>query len=168
MINQSKYIGYLLKIFHMNDCKAAYFPFLSGIKLEEVGSTTLVDSTLYRQRIVNLLYLTHSRPYLSYVVSVIVMFMHEPHELLWKATKHILHYVQGMREFRVHYYVGAQLDMIGFIDSDWDGDSIENTSTIGFVFMFGFVPICCSSKKQAYISISSIKAEYRGAVNTVI
>ena len=38
MITQSRYIGDLFKIFHIIDCKEGPFPFLSGIRLEQVGS----------------------------------------------------------------------------------------------------------------------------------
>jgi hypothetical protein len=52
----------------MTDCKSALTPFLSGVKLEDGGETPLVENTLYRQLVGSLLYLTHSRPDLSYVV----------------------------------------------------------------------------------------------------
>ena len=67
----------------------------------------MVDSTLYRKLISSLVCLTHSRPNLSYVVSVVSRFMQEPHDLHWKEAKHILHYVQGIREFGIHYLVNA-------------------------------------------------------------
>ena len=94
--------------------------------------------------------------------------MQEPHELHWKEAKCILHYVQGTREFVIHYYVGAQLDLIGFIDSDWVGDSTDMKFTSGFVFMLGSRPICWSSKKQVDLALSSTEEEYRGVVNVVI
>ena len=75
MISQSIYVGYFLKRFHMTDCKATPFPFLSGIILEEGSSAPLVDSTLYRKVISSLLYLTHLRPDLSYAVSAVARFM---------------------------------------------------------------------------------------------
>ena len=93
MITQSTYSGYLLKIFHMTDCKAISFPFLYGIRLEEGGSTPLVDSTLYKQFIRILLYLTHSRQVLYYDMSIATRYMQDPHEMHWKATKCILRYV---------------------------------------------------------------------------
>ena len=46
-----------------------------------------------------LLYLIHSRRYLSFVVSDASICMQKPNELHWKVTKHILNYVQGTREF---------------------------------------------------------------------
>ena len=106
-----------MKTFHMTDDKEACFHFLSGNRLEEGGSTPLVDSTLYRQLIGSLLYLTHSIQDLSYDVSVVSRLMQDPHEYHWKATKHILNYVQGTREFGIHYYVGAHLDLVGFTNS---------------------------------------------------
>jgi hypothetical protein len=80
-LSQSKYAQYLLERFHMTNCKFSLSPFLSGVKLEDGGETPLVDNTLYRQLVGSLLYLTHSRPDLSYAVGAISRFMQEPHEL---------------------------------------------------------------------------------------
>ena len=76
MISQSRYSSYMLNRFHMEDRKAAPYPFLSSIKLEEGGSTPLVDITLYIKLIGSLLYLTHSRPDISYAVSAAPRYMH--------------------------------------------------------------------------------------------
>ena len=65
----------------MKDYKSSLNPFLSGVKLEDRGDTPLVDNTLYRQLVGSLLYLTYSRPDLSYVVGAVSRFMQEPHEL---------------------------------------------------------------------------------------
>ena len=118
MISQSRYSSDMLKIFHMEDCKESPFPFLSGIRIEEGGSTPLVYNTIFGNLIGSLLYLTHSRPDIYYVVSVATRYMQEPHELHWKEAKCILHYVQGTRYYGIHYGVGAQLDLIGFTHSD--------------------------------------------------
>ena len=55
--------------------------------------------------------------------------------------------------------------MIGFTDSDWEGDSTDRKSTLGYVFMLAEGPISWSSKKQSAIALSSTEAEYRGVVN---
>ena len=102
----------------MEDFKVSPFPFLSGLRIEEGGSTPLVDNTLYRQLIGSLLYLTHLRPDISYAVSVASRYMQEPHELQLKETKRILHYVQGTIDYRIPYATGAKLNLIGFTDSD--------------------------------------------------
>ena len=68
---------------------------------------------------------------------------------------------------RVHYVVGSPLELVGFTDLDWDGDYIDKMYTLGYVFMLENGPICYSSNKKHTISLSSVEADYRGAVNTV-
>ena len=59
----------------MAECKEPKFPFLSGIKLGDFGASPLVDSSLYRQLVESLLYLTHSLPDLEYVVGFVVIYI---------------------------------------------------------------------------------------------
>ena len=89
-VSQQKYASDLLLKFNMAEFKAANFPFLSGIKLGEVGDSPLVESTLYRQLVGILLYLTHSLPDLSYDVGVVSIYIHQPHEIHWKESNSIL------------------------------------------------------------------------------
>ena len=70
--------------------KAAKSPFLLGIKMHEFGNSPMVDITLYRKLVGSLLYLTHTRPDLSYAVSSIERHMNQPHEIHWMAAKIIL------------------------------------------------------------------------------
>ena len=114
------------------------------------------------------MYLTHSRPDISYVVSAATRYMQEPHEMHWKATKRIFHYVQGTIDYGIHYVARAQLDLTGFTDSNWVGDGNDRIYTSGFVFMIGSRPICWSNKKQEELALSSSELEYRGAVNASI
>ena len=113
----------------MAECKAAKSPFLSGIKMHEFGNSPLVDITLYRQLVGNLLYLTHTRPDLYYAVSAIERHMNQPHDLRWRAEKIILQYVQGTNNFGVHYTASSSIQLDGFSDSDWDGDPTHSHKT---------------------------------------
>eukprot|EP00253_Pinus_taeda_P029125 PITA_29125 len=140
-LSQAKYARDLLERFRMTDCKPAPTPFLSGVRLEDGGDTPLVDSTLYRQLVGSLLYLTHSIPDLSYA---------------------------GTITFGIHYAAGTALNLLGFTDSDWAGDNIDRKSTSGYSLSLGSGPICWSSKKKAAIALSSAEAEYRGVVNITI
>jgi hypothetical protein len=167
-LSQAKYARDLLERFHMTDCKSSPTPFLSGVNLEDGRETPLVDNTLYRQLVGSLLYLTHSRPDLSYAVGAVSRFMQESHELHWKAAKHILRYVQGTITFGIHYATDSTLDLIGFTDFDWAGDSIDRKSTSGYSLSLGSSPIFWLSKKQAAITLSLAKEKYRGVVNITI
>jgi hypothetical protein len=94
--------------------------------------------------------------------------MQKPHELHWKDAKHILRYVQGTITFGIHYATDSTLDLIGFIDSDWDGNSIDHKPPSSYSLSLGSGPICWSRKKQDVISLSSVEAEYKGVVNITI
>jgi hypothetical protein len=134
----------------MIDCKSAPTPFLSGVKLEDGGETPLVDNTSYRQLLGRLLYLTHSRPDISYAVGVISRFMQEAHELHWKVAKHILRYVQSTNTFGIHYEIYSTLDLIGFTDSDWAGDNTDHKSTSGYSLSLKFWAYLLVEKEASY------------------
>ena len=62
-----------------------------------------MDCTIYRQLISSLLYLNHSRLDICYSMNAISRYMHQPHDLHWKAAKRILQYIQGTRTYGIHY-----------------------------------------------------------------
>ena len=109
--------------------------------------------------------LIHSELDLEYVLGVFDGYMQQPNEIHWKAAKRILHYVQGTKHFGVHYVVGSPLELVGFTDFDWVGDSIDKKSNSVYVFMLSNGPIFWLSNKQHTISLSSAEVKYRGVVN---
>ena len=142
----------------MKDCKPSKTLFVSGVKLEEADSSPMVNNTLYRQLIGCLLYLIHTRPDIYYAVSVASRYMDQPHEIHWKVAKRILNFVQGTRTHGIFYKAKSDLDLIGFTDIDWAGDSTDRNSTSRYVFMLVEGPISWSSKKQIAIALSYIEA----------
>ena len=116
----------------------------------------------------SLLYLTRSRPNICYAMNVVSRYMQQPHDIHWNVAKRILQYIQGTKTYGIHYAVDSELELVGYTNSDWAGDSIDWKSTSRYVFMFGGGPIFWSSKNQAAIALYSAEAEYRGAVNACI
>ena len=70
-------------------------------------------------------------------MNVVLRYMQQPHCLHWNAAKRILQYIQGTRTYDIHYVVDSELELVGYIDSDWAGDSIDRKYTSRYVFMFG-------------------------------
>ena len=91
--------------------------------------------------------------------------MQDPYDLHWKAAKRILRYVKGTPSFGIFYVADCPLSLIGYTDSDRDGNGTDRKSTSGYVFSFDLGPFYWYSKKQSTISLSTVEAEYRGAVN---
>ena len=73
--------------------------------------------------------------------------------------------MQGTRHSGVHYAASSPLELVGFFYFDWDDNPNERKSTSGYVFMISNGTICFSINKQHIISLSSVEAEYRGAMN---
>ena len=106
-----------------------------------------MECTIYQHLIGSLLYLTHYQPDIYYVMNVVSRYMQQPHDLHWKATKRILQYIQGTRTYDIHYAADSELELVGYIDSDCVGDSIDQKSTSRYLLMFGGGPIFWSRKK---------------------
>jgi len=167
-LSQTKYVRDLLVRFHMTKCRSTTTPFLFGVQLEDGGDTPVVDNILYRHLVGSLLYPTHTQSYLSYAVGEFFRYMQESHELHWKAVKCILIYVQGTTGYGIHYATWCALELMGFTDSNWDGDNTDHKATYGYMLNLGHGPICWSSKKQSTIALLSTEVEYRGAINITI
>ena len=107
----------------MKDFKPINTPFLSGVKIKETHSSPLVNNTLYRQIIGCILYLTHTRCDISYVVSVDSRNMDNPHKIHYRVAKRILNFLQGTRTCGIHYVAISDLELVGFTDYDCEGNT---------------------------------------------
>ena len=164
-LSQSKYACDLLRRFHMDNCKPTPSPFQSGVKLSTTCTSPEVDATLYCQLVGSLLYLTHTRPDLSFVVGLVARYMQTPHESHWKAAKRILRYVRGTVQFGIHYSSGGTPLLVGFTYSNWLGDPDDRKSIEGYVFNLGSRLVTWACNKQQAIALSSKKEEYRATMN---
>ncbi|KAL0398210.1 UNVERIFIED_CONTAM: Retrovirus-related Pol polyprotein from transposon RE1 [Sesamum radiatum] len=158
-ISQKKYIGEILDRFLMKDCNAVSTPTEFGLKLNKDYEGKKVDSTLYKQIVGSLMYLTATRPDIMYSVSLISRYMENPTEMHLGA-KRILRYLQGTRDYGLFYRKGEKPTLLGFTDSDYAGDQDDRRSTSGYVFMLGTGAISWSSKKQRIVTLSSTEAEF--------
>lgn len=89
---------------------------------------------MYRQLVRSLIYLTLTRPVISYVVALVSRYMQTPKKSHLEAIKRILRYIQGIMDFGILYKKGE-------------------TKLNGYIFK--------SSKRQPTVSLSSTEAKYR-------
>ena len=76
---QHKYATDILQRLRMDKCKRdVENPIALGTKLTKNDDEPVVNSTLYKQMVGSLMYLTATRPNLMYVVSLISIFMESP------------------------------------------------------------------------------------------
>jgi hypothetical protein len=162
-ISQKKYILEILDRFKMKDCNSVSTPTEFGLKLTKSGSGKKVSSTLYKQIVGSLMYLTSTRPDIMHAVSLISRYMENPTEQHLLAAKRIFRYLKGTSDFGILYKKGARENLYGFSDSDYAGDQDDRKSTSGYVFMMGSGAISWSSKKQAIVTLSTTEAEFIAA-----
>ncbi|XP_061343987.1 secreted RxLR effector protein 161-like [Gastrolobium bilobum] len=164
--SQRKYATDLLKRFHMMGCKTTATPKNTNEKLLLNDGTEEANVQQYRSLVGGLIYLTHTRPDISYSVGVISRFMHTPTKHHYGAAKRILRYVAGTRDFGIWYKQVKQCNLVGYTDSDWEGCMEDRRSTAGYAFYFGSGVISWSSKQQATVALSSSEAEFIAATAT--
>jgi hypothetical protein len=102
-ICQKKYAREVLERFRMDDCTPVQVPIIPGTKLTRDGEGEKIDSTYYKQMIGSLMYMTATRPDLTYAVSLISRFMEAPTELHYQAVRKILRYLKGTLDYGLFY-----------------------------------------------------------------
>ena len=122
-----------------------------------------VDSSLYSSMIRSFLYLTASRPDISYSVRVCARYQANPKESHMTALKRIIKFVKTTAEFGVWYSKDTNDVLAGYSDADWAGNVDDRKSTLGCYFYVGNNLVSWMSKKQNSISLSTAEAEYIAA-----
>ena len=96
-----------------------------------------VDSSLFRNIIGSLFYLTSSRPGISYSVGVCARYQANPKKSHMIALRRIIKYVQTTFDFGVWYNKDIDDVLAGYFDADWAGNADDRKSTSGGCFYVG-------------------------------
>ena len=89
--------------------------------------------------------------------------MHKPCEGHWSAAKRVLRYLKGTQDFGLKYTKVEDFKLIGYIDSDFDGDKETRVSTLGYKMSLGSTTISRRSCKQSIPVDSTTEEEYVAA-----
>ncbi len=160
---QRQYALNKLSEYGMTRCKPISIPFKQNVKLSADEGDLVEDTTMYRRIVGSLIYMTITRPYLSYGVGVVSQFMQTPRKPHLDALRRILRYIKHTLQCGIFYEAKNQLQVHGYTDADWAGNVSDRISTSGFMFFFGSGDVSWSSKKQPTVALSSTKIEYRSA-----
>nr|GEY86890.1 integrase, catalytic region, zinc finger, CCHC-type, peptidase aspartic, catalytic [Tanacetum cinerariifolium] len=115
-------------------CNPVDTPMVEKSKLYEDPQGKVVDLTHYREMVGTLMYLTASRPYLTFIVCMCA-------RGLW-------------------YQKDSSIALIAYADTDHAGCQDIRRSTFGSMQLLGERLVSWSSKRQKDAAISSMKAEY--------
>jgi hypothetical protein len=102
-ISQKKYIGKLLNKFGITECNLVSTPMEHNLKLTSKEGNEFEDATKYRQLVGSIIYLTTTKPNISFVGGIISRFKKNPCEGHWSVIKRALKYLKGTQHFGLRY-----------------------------------------------------------------
>ncbi|XP_071695611.1 uncharacterized protein [Rutidosis leptorrhynchoides] len=120
--------------------------------------------TVYQKLIGKLIYITITRPDISYAVHILSQFMHAPKPSHLNLAFRVLRYVKGCPGKGLSFSKSNSLTLSAYVDSDWGKNLINRRSITGFCIFLGNCLISWKSKKQPTVSKFSAEAEYRATV----
>ena len=118
---QRKYVNDILSKHNMGDAKLVSTPLPTSPKLTLASGNLLADAAPYRSLVGSLQYLAFTRPDLSYAVTRLSQFMHQPTMEHWQAAKRVLQYLAGTRSHGIFFHKNTPLALHAYSNADWAG-----------------------------------------------
>nr|GEY86708.1 hypothetical protein [Tanacetum cinerariifolium] len=132
----------------LTGAKPLYFPLPIQLNLSLDKGTPLSDAGVYKRLVGRLLYLTMTRPDISYVVQHLSQTVSAPKDIHMQAAIHLLKYLKGTILKGFLYPVQPHLQMIGFSDADWASCLMTRRSLTGYCILLGHYLVSWKTKKQ--------------------
>jgi transposase InsO family protein len=160
-LNQQKYIKDLVQLAGLTNSNSVDTPMEVNVKYRRDEGELLDDPTLYRKLVGSLIYVTITRPDISFAVHTVSRFMQAPRHLHFSAVQRIIKYLLGTSRRGLFFPNNSTLQLQAYSDADWAGCPDTRKSTTGWCMFLGNAAISWKCKKQDSVSKSSTEAEYR-------
>ncbi|KAK9064691.1 hypothetical protein SSX86_016073 [Deinandra increscens subsp. villosa] len=163
-LSQRKYCLELLAEFGLTGCKPVSCPIEQNFVITsqlDSNNTVLSNITVYQKLVGKLIYLTHTRPDISYAVHFLSQFMHKPKTVHFKVALRLLRYLKNAPGKGILLKRDDDFVIKAYADSDWAKCTVSRKSITGFCVKFGESLISWKSKKQSTVSRSTAEAEFR-------
>uniref|UniRef100_A0A2N9FGV4 Integrase catalytic domain-containing protein n=1 Tax=Fagus sylvatica TaxID=28930 RepID=A0A2N9FGV4_FAGSY len=159
-LSQRKYTLDILQDTGYLGSKPVATPMEPNLKLMPDESDFVDDPDTYRRLVGKLIYLTITRPDISYAVSIVSQFMTNPRVPHMNAVIRILKYLKNAPGRGLFYRSSGHLRIEGYTDADWAGSPSDRKSTTGYCTFIGGNLVTWKSKKQSVVARSSAETEY--------
>ncbi|BFG20903.1 hypothetical protein CerSpe_071770 [Prunus speciosa] len=160
-LHQHKYGQDLVQLAGLTNATSVETPMELNVKYRRDEGELLEDPTSYRKLVGSLIYLTITRPDISYAVHTVSKFMQAPRHLHLSAVRRIIRYILGTPTRGLFFPSDSSLQLQAYSDADWAGCPDTRKSTTGWCMFLGGALISWKCKKQDNVSKSSTEAKYR-------
>ena len=151
VLSQRKYVLDLMDETGMLGCRSTTTPIEQNHKLG-AESGYPVDKERYQRLVGRLIYLCHTRPDITYAVSVVSRYMHDPRSGHMDAVYRILIYLKKNPGKGLLFKKNRHLNVDGYCDADWANCLDDRRSTSGYCVFVGGNLVIWRSKKQPVVS----------------
>ncbi|KAG7556307.1 Reverse transcriptase RNA-dependent DNA polymerase [Arabidopsis suecica] len=159
---QRKYTLELLEETGLLGCRPSSIPMEPSIKLTQHNNEPeLENPEVYRRLVGKLMYLTITRPDITYAVNKLCQFSSSPKKSHLNAAYKVVHYLKGTAGLGLFYSSKSDLCLTAYTDADWGSCIDSRRSTSGYCMFLGDSLVSWKSKKQDMASASSAESEYR-------
>ena len=165
-LSQKKYTHDILQEHGMLKSRPLQLPMDCHLKLTPEKGDPLPDPSIYQRLIGKLIYLTITRPDITFTVQLLAQFMHSPTTVHMQAARRLLRYLIGTLSQGILLASSSAAQLTAYCDSDWASCPMTRKSTTGYCIFLGKSPITWKTKKQSVVSRSSAEAEYRAMAMT--
>lgn len=162
LVSQRKYTLELLEDTGFLASKTSSIPMEpSNVLYQDNVEPLLDDPLVYRRLVGKLMYLTITRPDITFAVNKLCQYCSAPKGSHLHAAYKVLHYLKGTIGLGLFYSSTTDFTLSAFTYADWNSCKDSRRSTSGFCMFFGTYLISWKSKKQDIVSHSSAESEYR-------
>nr|GEX09682.1 ribonuclease H-like domain-containing protein [Tanacetum cinerariifolium] len=155
-LNQRKYVLDLLSEYGMLACKPAKTPLMSKLIISNEASENdplLENVTDYQRLMGKLIYLTNTRPDISYDVHCLSQFMHSPLSFHLKIAFKIFRYLKSCSGLGIHIARTSGMFLNAYSDVDLAKCIVTRKSVTGYCVFFNNSLVSWKSKKQNTLSL---------------
>ncbi|KAI9161691.1 hypothetical protein LWI28_019793 [Acer negundo] len=128
-ISQRKYALEIIEDAGLLGTAPSDTPMERGLKLSD-KSDLLKDPGKYRRLVGRLIYLTVSRPDITYAVHVLSRFMHQPRKFHMEAALRVVRYLKGAPGQGLFFSSNSDFRLRAYCDSDWAGCPLTRRSLL--------------------------------------
>nr|GEV01004.1 hypothetical protein [Tanacetum cinerariifolium] len=132
-------------------------------KLDEDLQGKPLDTTLYRGMIGSLMYLTSSRPDLTYAVCLCARYQAKPTEKHLNAVKRVFRYLKGTINMGLWYSKDTGMSLTAYADADHAGcqdtrrSTSESAQFLDYGFQFNKIPLYRDNKSAIALCCNNVQ-----------